>query len=67
MKPKTALGCMSAEEAEQRFRAYLDKQYPRVTIAATDYSTSYALRQVAPGEYRHGLRDWVSREGVTIE
>ena len=58
---------MSAEEAEQRFRRYLDKQYTSVTIAGKEYSASLAFRQVDPGGYRREFRGWVARTGITIE
>ncbi len=58
---------MSAEEAERRFRGDLDTEYTSVTIAGKEYPPSLALRQVAPGDYRRGLREWIARAGVTIE
>ncbi len=57
---------MSAEEAEQRFREYLDKKYTPVTIAGKEYSASLAFRQVEPGDYRRRFRGWVARAAVTI-
>ena len=58
---------MSAEEAERVFREYLDAQYVQVNIAGTEYAPSLALRQVAPGDYRRGLREWIARAEITIE